>query len=173
MRSPILTLVLVAGLLVGCSGTDDKDKDAAVDMVSVDTRKVVSEPFGQPCDPNKTNPCGGNKCSTDKECPKDYKCKKGTCKDPVGYALSCIALSGGDSSKGFCSRSCTEVGGECFGVPNGQMADCFVETGLDLDGSANDKYCGFFCKSSKGSFDCPPGLKCGKPNANGNRFCVQ
>ena len=154
MRHPIARMVplLLASLLLCCSGSGDKDKDTGTDSVTTDTRKVVSEPFGSVCD----NP--------------NSQCKA---KDKFGYKLYCVALTGGTSNMGYCSRTCSDVGDECYGVPNGQMADCFVEAAAADDTGPGTKYCGFFCKSSKGIFDCPPGLKCGKANANGNRVCVQ
>ena len=154
MRRSVLTISLIslACLLLVCSGSGDKNKDTGSDAVTSDTRKVVSEAFGSVCDnPNDT-------------------CKA---KDKFGYKLICVALTGGTSNKGFCSRTCSDVGDECYGVPNGQMADCFVEAAAADDSGPGTKYCGFFCKNSKGVFDCPPGLKCGKANANGNRFCLQ
>ncbi len=145
-------IILLASLLIVCSGSGDKNKDKGLDGVASDTRKVVSEPFGTPCDnPNEV-------CKT---------------KDKFGYKLYCVALTGGTSGKGYCTRTCSDVGDECYGVPNGQMAECFVEASSPDDTGPGTKYCGFFCKNSKGNFDCPPGLKCGKANANGNRVCTQ
>ena len=147
-----MCLVLVASLLLVCSGSGDKDKDTGIDAVATDTRKVVSEPFGSVCDnPNEA------------------------CKaiDKFGYKLACVSLTGGTSGKGYCSRTCSDVDDNCYGVPNGQMAECFVEAAASDDSGPGTKYCGFFCKNSKGVFDCPPGLKCGKANANGNRVCLQ
>jgi len=155
MRSPclsaVLALVSVAGLVampMAC-GSDDKDeKDMAVDKGLPDTR--VNEPFGRSCT-NLGQPC------------KDP--------DPAGYPLWCIGIQGGTGGKGFCSRSCSDVGNECYGTPNGQSASCFIS------GSAGDagetKFCGFLCKAKERTWTCPGILTCGKPDKDGTAVCLQ
>ena len=143
-------LVAVACVMLACSGSDAKDKPTP-DATAGDSRARPSEPFGTVCD----NP--------------NSACKV---KDPFGYKLVCIALKGGTAGQGYCSRTCSDVDTNCFGVPNGQMAGCFVETSTNDDSGPGTKYCGFICKSSKGNFDCPPKLKCGKPNAQGTAVCL-
>ena len=140
----ILTIPFSMGL--SCGGGDK-----AVDSgPKPDYFPNPKEPFGTVC----TNL--GEKCKVT---------------DKLGYDLYCIALVGSISGKGFCSRQCSDVGTECFMAPNGQMAGCFIEAGTSSDAGPGTKYCGFFCKSSKGTFNCPPDLQCEKANSSGTAVC--
>ncbi len=147
--SIILALGLVAPGALSCSGGGG-DKEEADKGMLPDTAPRPDEPFGTVC----TNL--GEKC---------------TVKDKDGYDLHCIALTGSISGKGFCSRKCSDAGSECYNVPNGMMAGCFIDAGGGSDASPGTKYCGFYCKSSKGVFSCPPKLQCDKANSQGTAVC--
>lgn len=155
MRSSLgitLCIFLVLGVVLpgatSCSG--DGDKAAADTGPKPDYSPRPDEPFGSVC----TNL--GEKCKlTDKD----------------GYDLHCIALSGSASGKGFCSRKCSDAGSECYNVPNGMMAGCFIDAGNGDDSGPGTKYCGFYCKSSKGVFSCPPKMQCEKENSQGTSVC--
>lgn len=148
-----VVLTLTLGLACwSCSGSDDEDKDMGVDTISADTRMIPGKPFGSTC----TNV--GETCKVP---------------DPDGYKLICVALKGGPTGKGYCTRTCSDVGNECYGVPNGQMAGCFIESSDGGDSGPSTKYCGFLCRDTQGAlYDCPPTLKCGAPNAQGQAVCL-
>lgn len=151
------SLLVVAALVAsGCSGDDEKPMDSGpgdiVDIgVTPDTVGSV-EAFGKLC----TNI--GQTC-------KD--------KSTSGYVLWCVALTGGSTGKGFCTPTCSAVGNECFQVPNGQMASCFIGTAAGADAGTATKYCGFLCKSQGKTWTCPGELTCGKVDAQGTAVCLQ
>jgi hypothetical protein len=139
---PLLPLLI--GALLACGGAKDSPPDASIDGAGRSDVRGVDEPFGRAC------------AEIGKECPV---------KDPQGFPLICIALEGGSQGKGFCTRTCTDVGGECFGAPNGQMAGCFIS-------GQSDKYCGFLCQEKLVTWTCPGTLTCGTSDKDGTAFCL-
>lgn len=144
--SLFLVLVICGSLLSACSdddGDDPKGPDAAADAgadveISPDTRSV-DDPFGREC-ANLGEPC------------KDP--------DPIGFDLVCVALNGGTEGKGYCTRSCSNVGNECYEAANGQSAGCLI------DGQGGEKFCAFICKAGALSWACPPAMTCGEPQGD-------
>jgi hypothetical protein len=117
-----------------------------------DQKIIVEDPFGRICDATK-------KCAD--------------------TAPECVIGIQGSSDKGYCSRTCTDVGQECFGAPNGQQAKCvpFTTPGKNLDGGGKvdagiKMLCGFFCKAGGLTWDCPVGMTCGKANEQGTALCL-
>ena len=150
-RGLILPLGCLLSLgLWGWSCGGDSDKKRADSGPTPDTRTIPNEAFGSVC----TNL--GEKCKA---------------KDKDGYTLHCIALTGSISGKGFCSRQCSDAGNECYNIPNGMMAGCFIEAGTNDDSGPGTKYCGLYCKSSKGTYNCPPTLQCDKKGSQGQDVC--
>jgi len=149
--------------LCTCSGGDDDDpvKDGlSGDLLDVGVKpdvKGVDEPFGRVCENF------GQQC-------KD--------KDPDGFTLWCVGLQGGTPGKGFCTRRCSDIGPECYNVPNGQWAQCFIEDQSAGDAGPAKKYCGFLCKGKQEeggnvkTWTCPGTLKCGQPNSQGTAVCI-
>jgi len=146
----VLTLLAVLALTACAKNDPEPQKDMATDTKLWPDLRGVDEPFGRVCT-NLGKPC--------------------TDKDPEGYDLMCIGIQGGTAGKGFCSRSCTDVGTECYGAPNGQSAGCFISAASG-DAGGGDKFCGFLCKTSKSSWACPGTLTCGKTDKDGNAICV-
>ncbi|MCA9667073.1 MAG: hypothetical protein KC503_15855 [Myxococcales bacterium] len=149
-RSAATAALCVAALLVSaaCSNDSNGTPDAGADTGPV-IDAPANEPFGRACD----NP--GSLC-------KDQ--------DQSGVALSCVGVQGGAAGKGFCTRKCTDIAGECFGVPNGQWAACAL-SGQDTDAGPAPMFCAYLCKSQQGDFTCPGTLKCG-PESGGQAICV-
>ncbi|MFZ5786500.1 MAG: hypothetical protein ACOY3Y_08655 [Acidobacteriota bacterium] len=145
----LVGLVLLASS-VHCNKEDPVQPDLAVDLQLMPDTVGVNEPFGRAC------------TTIGKECPD---------KDPAGFTLVCIALAGGSAGKGFCTRSCTDVGTECEGAPNGQKAGCFISSGAG-DAGPGDKFCGFLCKTKTNFWTCPGTLTCGKPDKDGTAVCL-
>jgi hypothetical protein len=150
MRPVLVTVLLVLASMVSCSKETEPQKDLAADTVLQPDAIGADEPFGRSC------------TVLGKECPD---------KDPAGFTLLCIGVSGGSSGKGFCTRSCTDVGTECEGAPNGQKAGCFIASSAG-DAGPGDKFCGFLCKTKTNFWTCPGTLTCGKPDKDGSAFCL-
>ncbi len=146
----VLVLLAVLSSAPACSKEDTTQKDLAVDTHLQPDVVGADEPFGRSC------------TAIGKACPD---------KDPAGFTLVCIALAGGSSGKGFCTRSCTDVGTECEGAPNGQKAGCFISSGAG-DAGPGDKFCGFLCKTKTNFWTCPGTLTCGKPDKDGTAVCL-
>ena len=145
-------------LLLSCSGDDSPNDVGGGDAVDVGIKpdiKGADEPFGRAC------------TTIGQQCPD---------KDPDGFTLWCMALQGGTAGKGFCTRQCSDVGPECYKVPNGQWAQCFIEDTSAGDAGPSKKYCGFLCGSRDGThtltWTCPGTLTCGKPNSQGTAVCL-
>lgn len=155
--------LLLASFQLGCSDDDDeKPKDTGSGVLdqgaTPDTIGVI-EAMGKLC----TNI--GLQCKE--------KHMGGELFKPNGLVMWCVALQGGGTGQGFCTPTCSDQGNECFGVPNGQMASCFIEAQAAVDGGTGTKYCGFLCKADGKTWTCPGELKCGKPNAQGQAVCLQ
>jgi len=147
----ILFLMITCVTAGSCSDDTNQILDLGSDMMAPDTRKIIHKPFGSAC------------INVGQQC---------TVKDEDGYDLYCVALAGGPPGKGYCTRTCSAVGTECYGVPNGQNAGCHVGDSQADDTGPGTKYCGFICKTTAGLWDCPPDLTCSKPNAQGTSFCI-
>jgi hypothetical protein len=151
MRSIVTLLATIALGSIACgSDTKEPQKDLAADTKPWPDVRGADEPFGRAC----TN--------LGKECPD---------KDPAGFTLLCIGVAGGTAGKGYCSRTCTDVGTECEGAANGQKAGCFVAENAGDAGPGN-KFCGFLCKSKANFWTCPGSLSCGKPDKDGVAICL-
>jgi hypothetical protein len=145
-----IVIVVLGGAQLTCKNNDaQSDLGPPPDVVMWPDTRGVSEPFGRTCEL-------GKQCTE---------------KDIDGYPLVCIGVAGGAQGRGFCSRSCTDVGGECYGVPNGQMASCFLEASKG-DAGPGDKFCGFLCKTGTHTWTCPGGMKCGETGKDGTAICV-
>jgi len=145
-----LVLIVLGGAQLTCKNNDaPQDLGQPPDVEMWPDTRGVSEPFGRTCEL-------GKQCTE---------------KDLDNYPLVCIGVAGGAQGRGFCTRPCTDVGGECYGVPNGQMAGCFLEASKG-DAGPGDKFCGFFCKMGTNTWTCPGGMKCGPTGKDGNAICV-
>ncbi|MCB9558351.1 MAG: hypothetical protein H6707_19710 [Deltaproteobacteria bacterium] len=145
----LLLALLWIGVFGGCASDDAaQTPDAAL----VDAGpNLPDEPFGRAC----TNI--GQIC-------KDV--------DPAGYPLTCIALQGGSSGKGFCTRQCQPNGPECTGVPNGMWATCAIQDPGN-DAGPGPMYCGFACVGGGGrTWYCPPSMACGAKSDAGTASCL-
>ena len=149
MRSstPLAVVFVVSLLASGCT-TGDSGIDAAVDLGKADL--PADEPFGRICD-NIGSIC------------KD--------KGPKGEAYVCLAPTGGAANMGFCTKECSETTGlECYGVPNGQWAQCALRS-QGTDAGPGKTFCAFLCRTAKGDWSCPGTLRCGKEE-NKQAICV-
>lgn len=147
--------VVVGMVLVALScGSDDngstKDSGLVPDLVPQPDVKGVVMPFGKSCD-NLGQPCQEA--------------------DPRGFELLCIGVQGGTEGKGFCSPTCSSMGSECYGVPNGQWAQCILQQNIG-DAGPGTMYCAFLCKADDKSWTCPGELKCGETNDQGAAICL-
>lgn len=154
-RNTLVLTFVAAAALAGytCSGdTDNEPRDGGTDAVDAAAFDSVGadEPFGRAC----TNI--GKKC-------KDQ--------DKRGWDLYCVAVQGGPTGKGFCTPQCTDLGSECYGVPNGQWAQCIIEDNSAGDAGPATKYCAFLCANGNSSWTCPGTLECGKKNKQGVAIC--
>jgi hypothetical protein len=146
----IMLVLIACSLLVTCAKNEVlPDKGQPPDTAMWPDVRGADEPFGRICELGKA-------------CPD---------KDLAGHDLVCIGVTGGAAGRGFCSRPCTDVGGECFGVPNGQSASCFLEENAGDAGPGN-KFCGFLCKTKTNTWTCPGGMTCGTPGGDGTAICV-
>ena len=152
-----LGLLLALGLGT-CSEADDgsppQDQTVVVDSahdrgIQPDVRGA-DEPFGRLC----------TKIGAD--CPDQ---------DQRGFKLTCVGVNGGAPGKGFCTTVCSSIGSSCFGVPNGQWAECILKS-PGTDAAPGTEYCGFLCRVGKRSWVCPGTLTCGKPDSQGTALCV-
>jgi hypothetical protein len=152
-RRVAIILGVVTSIHAGCGSDDNSDKvDAAMQDASLD-QLAQAKPEAMPID----DPFGRACSELGKPC-KD--------KDPQGYDLLCVGVAGGAEGKGFCTRTCTDVGNECFGAPNAQWAACL------LGGENSGKFCLYLCQDKKQGWPCPPTLHCDKPSAEGVAICI-
>ncbi|MCK5800213.1 MAG: hypothetical protein KAI47_23645 [Deltaproteobacteria bacterium] len=75
--------------------------------------------------------------------------KTPTCK--TGF--ECVLMA---TDKGLCTKTCTNKGGMCTGSPTGTQAFCFI-----TDSTQTKFWCGFVCKISGQTYNCPSTLTCG------------
>ena len=140
---------MVVAATISCGSNSDAGPqdlggiDLAPDIWLAPDYAVVDEPFGRSC----------TKEEFGKEC-KD--------KDADNNPLTCVPVEK-DSEKGLCTKPCSDVGGECFGVPNGQWALC---------SGGSTKFCVFLCQTPERSYICPPMLTCGEVDDKGYAICL-
>jgi hypothetical protein len=87
------------------------------------------------------------------------------CTSSCGLTLTCIKPGTGS---GFCTKTCSQPGQPCSGAPAGTGAFCVMQVGSTY-------YCGFLCKTSTQSWNCPTQLKCDttdNPPGSGNYYCL-
>jgi hypothetical protein len=148
-RRKFLLFILWTTTLGACGGNEKTPVDATIDLVPdiylEPDFPIVSEPFGQEC------------TDIGKEC---------KVKDPAGgFVLYCVAVQGGSGKKGFCTRTCTQVGTECYSAANGMNAGCIIS-------GEGETYCGFLCKMKDLTWACPSGMTCGEPTKEGQAMCL-
>jgi len=117
-----------------------------------------------------TNPEAGNPTdSFGKKCGQT----SGACADT---SMTCVITKQG-STEGFCSKECpvADFGTKpCSGGPTGTMPYCVLG---DIVPTPTKAFCAFICQAKDTgtgqtiTAPCPPELKCGTPDANGNAVC--
>ena len=151
-------VVALALGLVRCNASDDgrNGGDAGPDDGWVTDAATGDAPADEPF---------GRICKLGEPCDKDLE----------GYPLVCVGVEGSAAGMGFCTRNCNPQGGgpECYGVPNGQWAGCYL-SGPSTDAGPGLSYCLFVCASQKpkGSWTCPGTLACGEKNEDGAAICL-
>jgi|GEM_PF-4315749 hypothetical protein len=155
-RHCLIVAALAGSLLAyGCGNDGQPSGTSDLGQPGADTSHVwevpgANEPFGRLCTKQ------GMTCSD---------------KDTNGESLWCNGITGGTAGYGFCTRECTQWGGQCYGVPNGQWSSC-VLSGAATDAGPAKEYCAFFCLHEGTRFQCPGTLRCEESTDGKRAFCV-
>ncbi|MFZ5786498.1 MAG: hypothetical protein ACOY3Y_08645 [Acidobacteriota bacterium] len=89
-------------------------------------------------------------------------------------SMMCAVVQQG-ATTGFCTKECTNQGGECTGAPTGTHAFCILS-----DQTKTKFYCAFLCSAKDQSgqvatWPCPTDLKCDtveNPAGSGQKACI-
>lgn len=155
----MLATIGVLALAMGCSDDDTKKDTGGVKLdgsgVTLDqgAGPEASTPDQATTTPDKSTPVGDG--------PSVAKGAFGSVcnlssKTDCNTGLLCSNLQGGSSTKGFCTKKCTNSGKACTGGPTGTAPYCAMK---DTKGNL---YCIFICLiQSTTKYPCPNGLSCG------------
>lgn len=151
----LVAIFALGGTLVACGDNGQTPTPSDLGQPGADGGQVwqvpgADEPFGRLCSKQ------GMTCSDS---------------DPNGGTLWCNGINGGTAGYGFCTRECTQWGGQCYGVPNGQWSSC-VLSGAATDAGPAKEYCAFFCLYEGTRHTCPGTLRCADSTDGKRAFCV-